>query len=729
MAEVRAAVEALRAAGIGVILDVVFNHTGESDEHGPTLSLRGLANAAFHRLLPEGRYANDAGTGNTLALDRPWPLRLAMDAMRHWAEQAGVDGFRLDLAATLGRRDNGFDAAAPLLSAMRQDPVLRDRIIIAEPWDIGPGGYQLGWFPPGWGEWNDRFRDDVRRFWRGDGGMLGALATRLAGSADVFGGARRVADSINYITAHDGFTARDLVSFEHRRNEANGEAGRDGAGENLSWNNGVEGASDDAGVTARRGADVRALLATLLLARGTPMLSMGDEAGRTQHGNNNAYAQDNALSWFDWDGMDTALRDFTARLVRARLNHPALHGDRAMTAADVAWLGLDGAPLQDWHGGRGLAMLLRQGDDRVLLVVHGAGEPATLHLPAPRDGFAWRMLADSAAPLREGAVRPMEAVAPRSVLLLVEQAQPGTAPAVEDALLRDLAVAAGIAPAWHDLAGQETQVPRATLQALLAAMALPAASQPQARESLALLRAPRALPAQLTVAAGEGFAVPVAAAGRAELRLRREDGSEQGFGTSSGAWRGGFRHVALPAQPAGNHRLLLGDVVCALAVVPRGCFAPPAAPRFGIAAQTYGLRRDADQGIGDYTALAELARGAAAQGAALLGLSPPHALSPLDRERASPYQPSDRRFLEPVLIDVAALPFDVGAALAAQAPVFAALRGRDSVDYSAVWRAKLAVLRAAWAGFSPAHPLWPEFAGFRAAQGAAVRAMGSKESD
>ncbi len=734
MAEVRAAVAALRAAGIGVILDVVFNHTGESDEFGPTLSLRGLANRVFHRVLPDGRYANDAGCGNTLALDRPWPLRLVMDALRHWVVQAGVDGFRLDLATTLGRRDDGFDPNAPLLSAMRQDPLLRERIIIAEPWDIGPGGYQLGRFPPGWGEWNDRFRDDVRRFWRGDAGMLGALATRLAGSADAFAG-RRLSDSVNYVTAHDGFTAADLVSHAHRHNLANGEEGRDGAGENLSWNNGAEGASDDPGIRARRAADVRALLATLLLARGTPMLAMGDEAGRGQQGNNNAYAQDNALSWFDWAGMDTGLRDFTARLVRARLAHPALLGDAALSEADVAWLTLDAAPLRDWHDSRSLAMLLRRVEDRVLVVVHGGVETATLALPPPREGHGWHLLADTAAPLRQGPVDNHEALAPRSVLLLAECARPraqlgaqlGAQPGVEPALLRQVALAAGIAPAWHDLAGRETQVPEATLQALLQAMALPAASQAQARESLALLAAPRPLPARLTVPAGQGITLhlgpPLAARGRLALLLRRQDGSEQGFviRADEGAWQGRHRRVALPPQPAGNHLLLVEDESCALAVVPAACFAAPAARRFGLAAQAYGLRRATDQGIGDYTAIGELARAAAGQGALLLGLSPPHALSPLDRERASPYQPSDRRFLEPVLIDVAALPFDVAAELTQQEPTFAALRRRDSVDYTAVWQAKRAVLAAAWAGFGPHHPLWAEFAAFRAQQGAALR--------
>ncbi|MBK1657383.1 glycogen debranching protein GlgX [Paracraurococcus ruber] len=441
MAEIRAAVAALRAAGIGVILDVVYNHSGEGDEHGPTLSLRGLANAAFHRIGPDGRYANDAGCGNTLALDRPWPLRLAMDAMRHWVLQAGVEGFRLDLAPVLGRRADGFDPDAPLLQAMRQDPVLRERLIIAEPWDIGWGGYRLGEFPPGWGEWNDRFRDTVRRFWRGDAGQVADLATRLAGSADLFGPARRrVTDSVNYVTAHDGFTLADLVAFTRKRNEGNGEHGHDGHNENHSWNCGVEGPTRDPAVLARRAGDVRALLATLLAARGTPMLSMGDECGRTQGGNNNAYAQDNPVSWLDWAGMDMDLMGFAARLVAARLAHPALHGDAALTGLplddsglpDVAWLRPDGAAMgpADWADPAGCALVMAlyvpargvRPADRVLLALNGAAHAVTLAPPAARPGFAWRILADSADPAAQGSAPAAPRLPPRSVLLLAETA-------------------------------------------------------------------------------------------------------------------------------------------------------------------------------------------------------------------------------------------------------------------------------------------------------------------
>ncbi|MBL6453739.1 glycogen debranching protein GlgX [Belnapia sp. T6] len=420
MAEVRAAVAALRAAGIGTILDVVFNHSGEGDAEGPTLSLRGLGNAAFYRTRGAG-YANDAGCGNTLALDRPWPLRLVMDALRHWALQAGVAGFRLDLAATLGRREEGFDPQAPLLSAMRQDPVLRDLLIIAEPWDIGT--YELGRFPAGWGEWNDRFRDTARRFWRGDGGLLGDLATRFAGSADIFGADRPVTDSVNFITAHDGFTLADLTAYTQRRNWANGEENRDGTGDNHSWNHGIEGPTEDAAVLARRAGDVRALLALLLTARGTPMLSMGDEAGRSQGGNNNAYAQDTPLSWFDWEGMDQGLVAFTAALVRARLAHPALHAGRWLTGApaeegglpDVEWLRPEGGE-PDWGAGRSLLVLLHAEGDRVAVALNGGESPVPLALPAARPGFAWAVLADSA-----GAVGNL---APRSLRLLAERAYP-----------------------------------------------------------------------------------------------------------------------------------------------------------------------------------------------------------------------------------------------------------------------------------------------------------------
>jgi glycogen operon protein len=658
MAEVRAAVAALHAAGIAVILDVVFNHTGEGDRLGPTVALRGLGNAAYYRVDPRdsGGYANDAGCGNTLALDRPWALRLAMDAMRHWATQAGIDGFRLDLATTLGRRDRNFDPHAPLLAAMHQDPVLRDLRIIAEPWDIGRDGYQLGKFPAGWGEWNDRFRDDVRRFWRGDAGQLGRLATRLAGSTDVFG-RRASSDSVNYVTAHDGFTLADLVSHERRHNDANGEQGRDGTAENFSWNNGIEGPTKDTAIMARRQADARALLATLLLARGTPMLAMGDELGRTQHGNNNAYAQDNVLSWVDWGTADEVLAAFTARLIAARRAHPALHNTRPLTGTpndggdmpDVAWHHLDGAAMrpEDWAVGRALVAVLHARGDRALVAVNGADADTILALPPPRWGFAWQVVVDSAVPDRSGAVASTASIAARAVLLLVEH--PARMPrrdAADPVLLARLAYAAGITTTWHEVDGTAHAVPRETVCAVLRALDLPAETAAQARDSVARVAAPTTVP----------------------------DAS--------------------------------------------ACFLPEAlgngGRRFGIAAQLYALRHAADQGIGDFTSLARLAQEAARQGAMLVGISPPHALMPTDRERASPYQPSDRRFLEPLLIDVSGFP-------GGDAPGFAALRASAVVNYPAVWVAKRQVLQAAWQRFDAHDPGWADFMRFRAAGGEALQ--------
>jgi len=343
MAELRETVAALHKAGIGVMLDLVFNHTGESDREGPTLSLRGLGERSYYALEPDGQLINDAGTGNTVNFAEPEVRAIKLESLRRFVREAGVDGFRFDLAPVLARGP-GFDPQAPIFAEIEGDPWLADRILIAEPWDIGPGGYQLGNFPPNWLEWNDRYRDDVRRFWRGDGG-IGALVTRIAGSSDIFGKDCR---SVNFLAAHDGFTLADTVAYVERHNEANGEKNRDGHGENFSWNHGVEGPSDDPDVTARRHDDLRALLSTLFASTGTIMLTSGDEFGRSQQGNNNAYAQDNALSWVDWLGRDVALEDFTAQLSKKR----AANADAFLSFPEPGrWLRQDCAEMTvtDWE--------------------------------------------------------------------------------------------------------------------------------------------------------------------------------------------------------------------------------------------------------------------------------------------------------------------------------------------------------------------------------------------
>lgn len=429
--EVRRAVAALHAAGIRVILDAVYNHSGEGDALGPTLSLRGLDNRLYYRHAADGTLVNDTGTGNTIACDRPDVARLILDAMRHWLNASGVDGFRLDLAATLGRNDQGFDARSGLLAAAAADPVLTGRIVIAEPWDTGPGGYRLGQFPPRWSEWNDRYRDDVRRFWRGDAGALGALATRIAGSADVFGG-RTPSASVNFLAAHDGFALADLVAYSGKHNAANGEHNRDGTDANFSWNNGVEGVAADAAIAAARKQDVRALLATLFISRGTPMLTAGDELGRSQQGNNNAYAQDNATTWIDWATADQGLAAFVGRLAAIRRRHRSLSDDNFLSGKpidatgiqDVAWLKPDGHEMQDgdWSEQRTLGVAFyvppsgQAAADRVLTWINGTTEPVTAFLPEPRAGFVWTRELDSA----DADTIDARMVPPRSVAIFAE---------------------------------------------------------------------------------------------------------------------------------------------------------------------------------------------------------------------------------------------------------------------------------------------------------------------
>jgi glycogen debranching enzyme len=438
LAELREAVSALRQAGIGTILDVVFNHTGESDEFGPTLSFRGLEARAYFRHAPDGRLVNDTGTGNTVACDHPRMREMILDTLRHFVDQAGVDGFRFDLAPVLGRGADGFDPDAALLREIAADPVLSDRVLIAEPWDIGPDGYQLGRFPRPFLEWNDRYRDDVRRFWRGDAGALGSLATRLAGSSDIFaqGGETRTR-SVNFIAAHDGFTLADVTAYERKHNEANGEKNRDGHNENFSWNNGVEGGTADSAVRDARRRDTKALLATLFASRGTLLLTAGDEFGRSQQGNNNAYAQDNALAWVDWERRDRELEEYVIVLAAMRAETPALSGARFLTGTlgegglpDVAWLDFQGEPMREeqWRDpqNRRLVMILAQARVRLAVAINGGREATSCVLPE-RPGFAWAVLPLADAPqLSWGNDGPIVMQA-RSVLFVGETAAAGGA--------------------------------------------------------------------------------------------------------------------------------------------------------------------------------------------------------------------------------------------------------------------------------------------------------------
>jgi isoamylase len=452
--EFKTMVKTLHQAGIEVILDVVYNHTAEGDHFGPTLSFRGIDNAAYYRLVDADKqyYYDTTGTGNSLNVRHHESLRLIMDSLRYWVTEMHVDGFRFDLAASLAREFHEVDRLAAFFDLVNQDPIVSQVKLIAEPWDVGDGGYQVGGFPPNWTEWNGRYRDSVRDFWRGEPASLGEFASRFTGSSDLYEiDGRRPVASINFVTAHDGFTLNDLVSYNEKHNDANGEGNQDGEGHNRSWNCGTEGPSDDREIVKLRERQKRNFLVTLLLSQGVPMISHGDELGRTQGGNNNVYCQDDELSWIDWGNarQHDVLTTFVQRLTRLRAEHPIFRRRRFFTGEpageaglpEIAWLRRDGEPMteRDWGAeaartivvflnGEGIpepdALGERIADDSFLLFFNASGDRVEFTLPEPAFGQAWEIVADTADPLLAASAdwvlkaREGVAMAAHSVLVL-----------------------------------------------------------------------------------------------------------------------------------------------------------------------------------------------------------------------------------------------------------------------------------------------------------------------
>ncbi len=435
--EFKEMVRQLHLAGIEVILDVVYNHTAEGNHLGPTLSFRGIDNRTYYRCVPDNQrfYMDYTGTGNSLNMVHPQTLKLVMDSLRYWVEEMHVDGFRFDLAATLARELHDVDRLSAFFDIIHQDPVLSRVKLIAEPWDIGPGGYQVGNFPILWAEWNGRFRDTVRAFWRGDQGTLAELGFRLTGSSDLYeSDGRRPHASINFVTAHDGFTLNDLVTYEQKHNLDNGENNRDGENHNLSYNFGVEGPTDDPEINRQRQKQRRNLLVTLLLSQGVPMICGGDEMGRTQKGNNNAYAQDNEISWLNWElaDVDEQLLEFTRRVTALRMKHPVFHRRhffqgrriRGSELEDITWLRPDGNEMTEgeWNSGHTRCFGMRLGgdamlewdergervvDDTFILIFNGGAEPSTFVLPNSNAGASWEIVVSTSDPLPEKPPAPI----------------------------------------------------------------------------------------------------------------------------------------------------------------------------------------------------------------------------------------------------------------------------------------------------------------------------------
>lgn len=425
--EFKQMVKSFHEADIEVIMDVVYNHTAEGNHLGPTISLRGIDNPSYYRLVEgdEAHYFDTTGTGNSLNMRSPHTLQLIMDSLRYWITDMHVDGFRFDLASTLARELHSVDRLSSFFDIIQQDPIISRVKLIAEPWDVGEGGYNVGEFPPLWSEWNGKYRDTVRDFWRGEPAMVSELAYRLAGSSDLYeSSGRRPMASINFVTAHDGFTLRDLVSYNEKHNEANGEGGRDGESNNRSWNCGVEGETSDFAILALRRRQVRNFLATLLISQGVPMIAHGDEIGRTQGGNNNVYCQDNETSWVHWDAIDPHLFEFTSTLIKVRKQHPILRRRRFLSGestrggrpdiGEIEWLRPDGSQMQDddWHAGFARALMVflnghainevdMRGeeivDDDFLITFNASGEPVTFTAPESAYAPAWVDLFDTGA--------------------------------------------------------------------------------------------------------------------------------------------------------------------------------------------------------------------------------------------------------------------------------------------------------------------------------------------
>ena len=446
LTEFKRMVRRFHEAGLEVILDVVYNHTAEGNELGPTLSFKGIDNASYYRLLPDRPryYINDTGTGNTVNTSHPRVMQMVIDSLRYWVEDMHVDGFRFDLGTILGREPGGFDAYGGFFDAVGQDPVLAKVKLIGEPWDIGPGGYQVGGFPPGWAEWNDQYRDTLRDYWRGEPGLLSGLAARLTGSADIYDKrGRRPWSTVNFVTAHDGFTLADLVAYDHKHNEANGEDNRDGHDHNRSWNCGAEGPTDDPAIRALRERQKRNFLASILCSHGTPMLLAGDEFGRSQGGNNNGYCQDNELSWVHWEHGtdDRALIEFVRRVIAVRGAQPLLRRASWRDGTIVTWLNPAGGAQTDaqWQDGNARCLGLRldrgasesgepetEGASSILLLLNAHHEPVPFAVPASTAGQGWEMLLDTASPEPgERFVPPgRHAVEARAMLVLAASERP-----------------------------------------------------------------------------------------------------------------------------------------------------------------------------------------------------------------------------------------------------------------------------------------------------------------
>lgn len=750
--EIADCVKKLEKAGIKTILDVVFNHSGESDKYGPIVSMRGLDNSNYYRLHPQNNsdYINDAGTGNILDATNPLVINLVLDSLRAWRDYGGVHGFRFDLATTLGRSMEGFKKNSALIDAINNDSELSKLILIAEPWDCGPDGYQLGSFPDNWPEWNDKYRDIMRRFWLGDGVSLGEFATRFCGSEDIFY-ERTPSKTLNYIVAHDGFTLSDLVSFNHKNNYANGEENRDGSDNNLSNNHGFEGQTNDPQILSKRLRSQRALLTTLILSRGIPMISMGAEHGKSQNGNNNAYAQDNEVGYINWDKIDTDLLEFTRKLITIRAKHPALH-DLAFlkgrpidlqSISDVEWYtpSLAQMDADKWnaHEKSGLCIIFTNDSnlkDRVAILLNPTENALDFNLPKPRDNTAWSQILDTS--INNGGesieIKSVSiSVASRSIIILNEvKTMENLEKEAEETLITKLSEALGIESQWCDVNGKTTIVPLETKLKLINSMGFSCATDCQTRDSLKeFCDKYHRRPIEFAVCSNEGDEAKIklysAASPGKIINIEAEDkiikqieaiDIEEIFQTDPDDRISKYYILKLDNLPIGRYKLWrdgFEEYKCALTIAPKTGYLPECLETerlSGLSSQIYALKRKGDQGIGDFSTLTILAENCQKNNLDIIGINPLHALFPAKKDLASPYYPSDRIALEPHYIDIGAIIPAIDAS---------EFQSRQCVDYDKMWQYKSKLLEDYYAANSGAIEKDEEFLSFKRDMPPAIR--------
>ena len=707
--EVRDAVIALNKAGIEVILDVVYNHSGESDEYGPTISMRGIDNQNYYRLEHDkAKYINDAGTGNVLNAENYAVQNLIIDSLRAWVKYGGISGFRFDLAPTMLRDWQGVNFNSQILHIIANDVILSQCTMIAEPWDIGYGGYQLGNFPQSWSEWNDKYRDVMRNFWHNNAISLGNFAHYICGSQNIFHNKQKTR-SINFITAHDGFTLRDLVSFEHKNNYANGENNSDGHNHNISCNHGVEGKTQDDNINKIRLRHQKNLLLSLFISRGTPMIYMGSEFGKSQNGNNNAYCQDNEISWLDWDDFNHELFEFAQRLIKIRKSFMPINDQEFLRGQtqdglypDITWQNANGdAPSpHDWDdpNGKFIAATLYKNEQRVFISFN-RGDEREFTLPIPRDGFDWEIAASTIE--NQPAISDGRILIGEFSSLILTEVKSDKKHTVSDETLDIICDQLGIAKSWWDISGQETPAPKISKIKILAALGMDCATEYAARKSLRdyvdkfILRT---LPFYASFSGDETQEIEIYSNSATPIIFELKDENnnllkfEYDGDYSDKILPDGrntkYAKIKLPHLPIGRYELWQKnntDISCLITVAPNECYLPDTETIKGISAQIYSLKRNQTSSFGDFETLKEALKTIGTNGFQILAINPLHVLFLNDRDKKSPYYPSDRRFLEPLYISTNHEITTHG----------------DYIDYHNIWAEKLKSLEIDFEQFSP----------------------------